>query len=604
MPLKNLQNAVDSMMQHVQVLIIGSGAAGLCAAVRLHAEGVTDIAIVTDGLDCGTSINTGSDKQTYYKISLCGKENDSVYDLASTLYGGGSMHGDIALTEAALSARAFMHLVNLGVRFPTDRYGQFAGYKTDHDPRQRATSAGPYTSRDMCRCLINRVKERQIPVIEQHRCIKLLVENGTCYGAVFSPQQDGEPVTITADYTIFAVGGPGNLYENSVYPESQVSSIGLALETGAEARNLPELQFGLASTKFRWNVSGTYMQVIPRFVSTDADGCNAEEFLHNPNIPVGDLYLLVFLKGYQWPFDAVKAVIGSSQIDLWVHQETVDRRRRVFLDFRSNPQKLVFNELPPEAYGYLEKSGALFGTPLERLMKMNPSAVQLYADNGIDLSQEMLEIAVCAQHNNGGLAGTVWYESENIRNLFPIGEVNGSHGVVRPGGSALNAGQVGAFRAAQYVASVSGRTSAASARATLTGAKAPPLTDVEITQIQRSMSRYGSIFRRKEELPDAVRAARELYLRTRSSFALTHYVYLDAIRFAVEAGIGSRGSALVLENGEVVPENTDFRRKILISSFSSKTQTAKHRFEDCRPIPDDDLWFETAWKAYRNGEIY
>ena len=39
-----------------------------------------------------------------------------------------------------------------------------------------------------------------------------------------------------------------------------------------------------------------------------------------------------------------------------------------------------------------------------------------------------------------------------IKHLFPIGEVNGSHGVTRPGGSALNAGQVGGFRAAEYIA--------------------------------------------------------------------------------------------------------------------------------------------------------
>ena len=40
----------------------------------------------------------------------------------------------------------------------------------------------------------------------------------------------------------------------------------------------------------------------------------------------------------------------------------------------------------------------------------------------------------------------------NIRHLFPVGEVNGSHGVYRPGGSALNAGQVGGLRAAEYIA--------------------------------------------------------------------------------------------------------------------------------------------------------
>ena len=82
---------------------------------------------------------------------------------------------------------------------------------------------------------------------------------------------------------------------------------------------------------------------------------------------------------------------------------------------------------------------------------MNPLAINFYLQHGIDLRREPLEIAVCAQHNNGGLVGNIWWES-NLRHLFPIGEVNGSHGVYQPGGSALNAGQVGGYRAAEYIA--------------------------------------------------------------------------------------------------------------------------------------------------------
>jgi len=138
----------------VHTIVVGSGAAGLNAAIQLRANGVEDVLIITEGLQMGTSINTGSDKQTYYKLGMCGSEPDSPMAVAEALYSGGSMHGDLALIEASLSARAFMNLVNLGVPFPRDVFGQFVGYKTDHDPRQRATSIGPYTSREMCLCMI------------------------------------------------------------------------------------------------------------------------------------------------------------------------------------------------------------------------------------------------------------------------------------------------------------------------------------------------------------------------------------------------------------------------------------------------------------------
>ena len=131
----------------------------------------------------------------------------------------------------------------------------------------------------------------------------------------------------------------------------------------------------------------------------------------------------IFLKGYQWPFDPRKIEnYVSSLIDLLVYHETVIRGRRVFLDYTKNPAgasndgNLDFTLLGDEAYEYLKRSGALFGTPIQRLAHMNQPAIDLYMDNGIDLSTEYLEIAVCAQHNNGGL-GQYMVES-NLRH-FP-----------------------------------------------------------------------------------------------------------------------------------------------------------------------------------------
>ena len=56
----------------LNTLIIGSGAASLNAAVSLHSLGQEDIAIATAKWGAGTSNNAGSDKQTYYKLSLIG----------------------------------------------------------------------------------------------------------------------------------------------------------------------------------------------------------------------------------------------------------------------------------------------------------------------------------------------------------------------------------------------------------------------------------------------------------------------------------------------------------------------------------------------------
>ena len=64
--------------------------------------------------------------------------------------------------------------------------------------------------------------------------------------------------------------GRANYITTSVYPKGQSGIHGLAFKAGLVAENLTESQFGLASIKFRWNVSGSYMQVIPRIFSTDS----------------------------------------------------------------------------------------------------------------------------------------------------------------------------------------------------------------------------------------------------------------------------------------------------------------------------------------------
>ena len=81
---------------------------------------------------------------------------------------------------------------------------------------------------------------------------------------------------------------------------------------------------------------------------------------------------------------------------------------------------------------------------------MNAGAIELYADHGINLCSQYLEIAVCAQHCNGGVAVDEHWQSD-VKGLYVAGEAAGTFGVYRPGGSALNSTQVGSLRAAEHI---------------------------------------------------------------------------------------------------------------------------------------------------------
>ncbi|MCE5218854.1 FAD-binding protein [bacterium] len=653
-------------VQEFQAVIIGSGAAGLNCAEHLHELGVTDIALLTSRLGSGTSANSGSDKQTYYKMGVFGDVADSPMEFAQSLVAGGMCHGDMAYVEGLGSLPEFFHLVRNGVGFPHNRYGAYVGYKTDHDPRQRATSAGPKTSMQMVEKSLAKVRRKGTPIFDGFEAIRLLTapvgSDPTARRIVGVLALDRSRlaekstglVVFLAPQVVLATGGPGELYKTSVYPPGQVGSHGLALEVGCQASNLTESQFGLASTGFRWNLSGTYQQVIPCYFSTDTAGGDVRYFLNDYFQSMRQEATNIFLKGYQWPFHAERLLdYGSSLVDIAVFNET-RAGRKVYMDFLRNPvsggnlEEFSLENLEPEARVYLERSGALQATPYERLEHMNPAAIEIYTEHGVDL-HEPLEVAVCSQHCNGGLTVDLWWRTK-VDGLFAIGEVAGTHGV-RPGGSALNAGQVGGLRVAQYIAhqQSTGKTgelpSPEEVRAQIeaereeigrylkAGADAPNVGEVR-REIQERMTEYASQVRSREGVEKALREAevlceriatvgQKLHRREQLVAALenehlcrTHLAFLTALQNLIERGGGSRGAYVVLdEEGDRVvatpkgeslrhrSENLPMRQEVL-EVHAEDGRHFKALVTPVRPLPEDDSWYETTWREWREGTVF
>ncbi len=601
-------------------VIVGTGCAGYNCADWLYTLGRRDLAIVTRGRLSGASRNTGSDKQTYYKLSLASGMPDSVRKMARDLCAGGGVNAGVALAEAAGSTRSFMKLVNLGVPFPCNEYGEFVGYQTDHDHSGRATSAGPYTSKYMTEALERAVLEKGIPILEGLTAFHLFTLHGRVPGlACIDEAGESEAaglVIFHCNQLVIATGGEAAAYWDSVYPESQTGALGMLVRAGVRLVNLNHWQYGLASTKFRWNVSGSYQQALPRYVSVGADGFE-HEFLTEAFPNPAEMLGRIFLKGYQWPFDAQKAE-GSSKIDLLVQQECA-KGRRVFLDFRRNPSGMGsgFGLIPEEAKKYLEHSGALLLTPYQRLQKLNPAAIGLYREHGIDLSNEMLEIAVCAQHQNGGADVDVNWQT-SVTGLYAVGEAAGTFGAYRPGGTALNSAQVGSLRAAEHIARTGRRHPPAPIAADelerlqhdLRGYQcAQGLSHALIRQkFQQAMSRHAAnrrclpqIRMLRREIGEVLRNIPHMLASDGTFASLIETIDIltaqEAVLFAMETAgeaMGSYGGALYLDaSGNVLPENPAHSQDRLI------TQDHICRLQKPLPIPEADIWFETVWAQYR-----
>lgn len=575
------------------VLIIGSGAAAYKTADELLRRGVEDVLVVSTALSDGTSRNAGSDKQTYYKPDL--SRPDDADAMARDLFGGGATDGDRARLEASLSTQCFMRLVELGVPFPRNADGTFEGYRTDHDNTLRAVSAGPLTSRYMTDALEKSAKSKGATCMGG-LTVAAIVKCGERVAGAVAVDDEGNTVRLPARYTVAATGAPAQVYADRVYPPSQTGMTGALTEAGATLANFSEWQFGIGSVSFRWNLSGSYQQAVPRYVSVDGEG-DEHDFL-SERFGAEKAVRMTFMKGYEWPFDVVKTSLlgggGSSDVDLAVREQQL-QGRRVYLDFTRNPPGYSPALLPKEAKTVIDDKTAALSTPFERLNAINRAAAELYKANGTDLGKDLLPIAVLAQHNNGGVEVDCQNRT-SADGLYAVGEVAGTHGVYRAGGAALNAGQVGGTLAAESIfgrlrdrdsfpsdkeidaafdaaekkvreflaTAISGRENVAAAR-----------------QLFADMSERAGVVRIAEEVAGLAERARGLLSSFGESLSFARkedgkravalrdsLVAAEALALSVAGTMrvtGSRGSALWVANGTPVPENAKMRDYVAVT---------------------------------------
>jgi succinate dehydrogenase/fumarate reductase flavoprotein subunit len=634
----------------------GPGAAGLRAAVEL-ARRRADVAVISQSAWGGTSACSGSDKQTIHTANTADR-GDDFRALAAAIGAGGAMDADTAYVEAVGSIRSMASLQYLGLPLPQDGLGGTLRYQTDHDEVGRATSCGPRTSRLMVRVLAEEALRLAVPVFNQTTALRLLLRDGRLDGVLVARARDrsrSNPLGLgvfLAPTVILAGGGPGELYRDSVYPNGCFGTLGLAVEAGLDLVNLTESQFGIGTRRegFPWNLSGTYVQAVPHVFSVDAAG-QEHHFLAGYYRTTRELASNIFRKGYQWPFHASRMLgFGSSLVDLAILRESA-QGRRVFMDFNRNPlpvpgdQPFSLARLDDDVRRYLASAGADQDQPIDRLRHMNPLSIELYRRYKVDIAAAPLEFAVNNQHMNGGIAVDTWGRTSHPA-IYAVGEAAGTHGVTRPGGAALNAGQVFGTRAAEHIAATR-PTAATPGPAPSPGdsiaavmALPNPGSDLTVrgirTEVQARMSDAAGVLCRAEAVRAALDGARDLNTRIRAGgircgraaegvravqwqqLALVSEAVLTALDHYIANGGGSRGARAILDpQGDCCPECAsgpiagmrfrserlvDRDRQILLchdgQGFSVR-QRANRRIDG-----GERPFFERDWPAWLTGAIY
>jgi len=231
-------------------------------------------------------------------------------------------------------------------------------------------------------------------------------------------------------------------------------------------------------------------------------------------------------------------------------------------------------------------------------LRINPAAVDFYRSRGVDLAREPLEIALCAQHANGGLLVDENWQT-TVPGLYAAGECAGVFGAYRPGGAALNETQVGSLRAANHILS----------------GEIPAPAPLDEGALAREIAWVGSgradenalaLFqRRMDECAGAVRSVPGMRALKRDAEAR-----LETLR------------------GDILLRDVLWTQKYCLSAMLEQARYAGgagHMTEDCapaegphagfsfvtdeggtraapvEPVPAGDQWFERVWAKYREA---
>ncbi len=229
----------------VDVLVIGTGIAGLSCALKLAPHARVLVATKKERADSSTNYARGG------IASVLGE--DDAYELheADTFVAGAGLCHPEAVRVLVREGPDRVHeLMEWGARFdrgPRDRLS--LGREGGHS-RRRIAHAGDHTGREIESALVAAAEgEPAIEVLEDHLVVDLVVRAGDrgrrcCAGARVLDNRSGAVVTLEAPFTLLASGGCGQVYRHTTNPGIATGDgIAMAYRAGAVIANMEFIQF-------------------------------------------------------------------------------------------------------------------------------------------------------------------------------------------------------------------------------------------------------------------------------------------------------------------------------------------------------------------------
>ncbi|MFW6437762.1 MAG: FAD-dependent oxidoreductase [Armatimonadota bacterium] len=485
-------------MHKCDVLVVGSGGAGLRAAVEA-AEAGADVIVATKGVPgaCGTTYTAASDWMAFGAAFGHADEADSPKEhwIDIMVKGGLLCTPELARAIAEDAPDRFQELEDWGADFDKTDDGKFVQILSDGARYARACGRGADTGpiivnvlMDRCRAINAEDGPGSVEFLPRTMIVDVAVDGGAVHGAWGVGVEDDEPVAISTPSVVLASGGAGELYAINVFPGGQTGDgYAAALRAGCPLVNFEFIQIGPSIVHpINFALSGVFWRLNPEI--TNVVG---EEFIPR-YVPEGvDVDEAIYIKGVSYPFTIRNA---SKWVDVGVFTEISEGR--------GTEHRGVYMSLAHLEDHVIETEACV---PFEHLLK-----------HGLDLRKEAIEFAPAIQHFNGG-ARIDLQGATCINGLFAAGEnAGGQHGADRPGGNALADSQVFGRRAGEAAAAVNGDADADFVRqfaedgvAALASTDGGEDVDAIIGDLSWRMWKGASVVRTEDSLSGALSAAEE-----------------------------------------------------------------------------------------------
>ena len=381
------------------VLVIGTGGAGLRAAIEAKKEGV-DVIVLGKRLkeDAHTVLAAGGINAAFGNVD---PQDSWEQHFADTMLEGYGLADPCSVEIMAKESPELVSEIDeWGANFAKLSDGKLDQRFFGAHTYRRTCYSGDYTGRSILNALIKKVSDLKIPILDSQYVTELLVHKEICFGVMAFDIKTGERTVFLADSIILAAGGHTRIWRKSSSRRNENTGDGfyLSLKAGCSLQDMELIQFHPTGMVIPEEMAGTLVTEAVRGEGGRLINGNGERFMEN--------------------YDPERMELSArDRVAMANYTEIVEGRgtpnNGVYLDISHKSKDLIIEKLP-----------RMYRQFLDTLM--------------IDISKKPMEVAPTAHYSMGGVIVDSDTHKTNIEGLYAAGEVtSGVHGANRLGGNSL-----------------------------------------------------------------------------------------------------------------------------------------------------------------------